>query len=306
MGGTVIAVLTLGGCSVGDSTSTASASITVGTIDKVTSPTEYTVVLKKGLTFADIKFSFDRPQKIASQVGLGMLLHTLVRHAASDATTVVFTVKATNGPGGEIRHIVFNFDTRPFGAKAGGPDGAKARSTLTSADITAQVVLSLQHDTDHYGASSGAEYALVTSQLEQGGLFTVNLQSTDWGTNSKDRTKDAYPEYQLGWFPDYSDADNYLSPFFTEGNFLRKHYDNAEVDPLIGAQAVETDASKRTTDIETIQDKVAADQSTVPLLQGAQVAVSGKKVSGVTRDGSFEFRFGTLSEFCEEEHEPAP
>ena len=69
---------------------------------------------------------------------------------------------------------------------------------------------------------------------------------------------------------------------------------------------METDASKRTTDIETIQDKVAADQSTVPLLQGAQVAVSGKKVSGVTRDGSFEFRFGTLSEFCEEEHEPAP
>ena len=178
-------MLTLGGCSVGDFTSTASASITVGTIDKVTSPTEYTVVLKKGLTFADIKFSFDRPQKIASQVGLGMLLHTLVRHAAQDATTVVYTVKATNGPGGEIRHIVFNFDTQPFGAKAGGPDDAKARSTLTSADITARVVLSLQHDTDHYGASSGAEYALVTSQLEQGGLFTVNLQSTDWGTNSK-------------------------------------------------------------------------------------------------------------------------
>ena len=87
---------------------------------------------------------------------------------------------------------------------------------------------------------------------------------------------------------------------------VRKHYDNAEVDPLIGAEAVETDASKRTTDIETIQDKVAADLSTVPLLQGAQVAVSCKKVSGVTRDGSFEFCFGTLSEFCEEDYEPSP
>ena len=44
---------------------------------KFTSPTEYTVVLRKGLTFADgdkltssvIEFSFDRQQKIASQVG---------------------------------------------------------------------------------------------------------------------------------------------------------------------------------------------------------------------------------------------
>ncbi len=156
-------------------------------------------------------------------------------------------------------------------------------------------MLNLQYNADHYGASSADEYALVKSQLEKGGLFTVNLQSTEWVTYSKDRTEDAYPEYQLGWFPDYSDADNYLSPFFAGGNSLGNHYDNAEVDSLIRAQVVETDASKRTADIETIQDKVAADLSTVPLLQGAQFAVAGKKVSGVTLDGSFKFRFGTLS-----------
>ncbi|MET4705038.1 ABC transporter substrate-binding protein [Frigoribacterium sp. UYMn621] len=263
-------------------------------------------------------------------------------------------VKVTTGPGGEIRYIVFNFDTQPFGAKAdgadaakalavrqavadlvdrqaiadqvykgtylplysyvpagltgantalkglygdgnGGPDGAKAKSTLTAAGITTPVVLNLQYNPDHYGASSGDEYALVKSQLEKGGLFTVNLQSTEWVTYSKDRTKDVYPEYQLGWFPDYSDADNYLSPFFAEGNFLGNHYSNAEVDSLIKAQAVETDKAKRTKDIETIQNKVAADLSTVPLLQGAQVAVAGKNVSGVTLDASFKFRFGTLS-----------
>jgi len=264
------------------------------------------------------------------------------------------SVKVTTGPGGEIRYIVFNFDTQPFGAKAdgadpakalavrqavadlvdrqaiadqvykgtylplysyvpagltgantalkglygdgkGGPDGAKAKSTLTSAGITSPVALNLQYNPDHYGASSGDEYALVKSQLEKGGLFTVNLQSTEWVTYSKDRTKDAYPEYQLGWFPDYSDADNYLSPFFAKDNFLANHYDNPEVDSLIKAQAVETDKDKRTKDIETIQDKVAADLSTVPLLQGAQVAVAGTKVSGVTLDASFKFRFGTLA-----------
>ena len=447
---------------------------------KFTSPTEFTVVLKKGLTFAngdkltssDVKFSFDRQVKIADQNGPSTLLYNLESTKATDATTVVFTLKAANdqiwpqilsspaapivdeqvfsadkvtsdddivkgkafagqytiasykfnqlvqfksfagykgllgtpktptiilkyytdqsnmkldvqkggidvasrslsatdvedlkkdssvkvttGPGGEIRYIVFNFDTQPFGAKAagadaakalavrqavadlvdrqaiadqvykgtylplysyvpagltgantalksmygdgkGGPDGAKAKSTLTAAGITAPVVLNLQYNPDHYGASSGDEYALVKSQLEKGKLFTVNLQSTEWVTYSKDRTKDAYPAYQLGWFPDYSDADNYLSPFFAKGNFLANHYENSEVDSLIKAQAVETDKAKRTKVIGTIQDKVAADLSTVPLLQGAQVAVAGKKVSGVTLDASFKFRFGTLA-----------
>ena len=114
-------------------------------------------------------------------------------------------MQVPTGPGGEIRYIVFNFDTQPFGATASGPVGVKARSTLTSAGITARVVLHRQYDPDHFDASSGDEDALVTSQLEKGGLFTVNLQSTERVIYPKDRTKDAYPEYQLGWFPDCSD-----------------------------------------------------------------------------------------------------
>ena len=104
-----------------------------------------------------------------------------------------------------------------------------------------------------------------------------------------------YPAYQLGWFPDYSDADNYLSPFFADGNFLGNHYSNAEVNTMIGQQAVETDPAKRQTLIEDIQAAVAADLSTVPLLQGSQIAVTGKTVSGATLDGSFKFRYGTLA-----------
>ena len=42
---------------------------------------------------------------------------------------------------------------------------------------------------------------------------------------------------------------------------------------------------------------MAKDLSTVPLLQGAQVAVVGKDVSGAedTLDASFKFRYGALS-----------
>lgn len=263
-------------------------------------------------------------------------------------------VKIVEGPGGEIRYIVFNFDTMPFGgatadadaAKAlavrqaaadlldrealsadvykgtytplysyvpqgltgateplkelygdgnGGPDLDKAKATLEAAGVTTPVVLNLQYNGDHYGPSSGDEYAAVKSQLEDGGLFTVNLQQTEWVQYSKDRTADVYPAYQLGWFPDYSDADNYLTPFFSEDNFLVNHYSNAEVQELITSQASETDAAAREEQLGQIQALVAADLSTLPLLQGTQVAVVGADVQGATLDGSFKFRYAPLT-----------
>lgn len=262
-------------------------------------------------------------------------------------------VNVVVGPGGEIRYIVFNFDTQPFGATTaeadpakalavrqavadlidrdelseqvykgtylplysyvpdgltgatevlkdlygdgdGGPDADAAAQVLADAGVSTPVALNLQYNPDHYGESSGDEYALVKSQLEATGLFTVNLQSTEWVTYSKDRTADLYPAYQLGWFPDYSDADNYLTPFFTTDNFLVNHYDNAEVNQLILDQAVEQDPATRQGLIEEIQAKVAADLSTVPLLQGSQIAVTGKDVTGAVLDGSFKFRYGSL------------
>jgi peptide/nickel transport system substrate-binding protein len=103
--------------------------------------------------------------------------------------------------------------------------------------------------------------------------------------------------YQLGWFPDYSDADNYLTPFFLKENFLANHYDNPEVNDLILKQATTQDPAARTKLIEEIQDKVAKDLSTLPLLQGAQVAVTGKDITGTkdTLDPSFKFRYAALA-----------
>jgi peptide/nickel transport system substrate-binding protein len=265
------------------------------------------------------------------------------------------SVNVIDGPGGEIRYIVFNFDTQPYGAKSdspdaakalavrqaaaslvdreaiadqvykgtytplysfvpdgftgatevlkdlygdgsGGPDAAKAKEILEAAGVELPVALSLQYNSDdHYGPSSGDEYALVKSQLETDGIFAVDLQSTEWVQYSKDRTTDVYPSYQLGWFPDYSDADNYLTPFFLKENFLGNHYDNPAVNDLILKQAVTTDPDERTAVIEEIQAAVGADLSTLPLLQGAQVAVAGTDVDGVTLDASFKFRFAPLT-----------
>ncbi|WP_372593979.1 ABC transporter substrate-binding protein [Actinotalea sp.] len=265
-------------------------------------------------------------------------------------------VKVVDGPGGEIRYIVFNFDTQPYGATtaeadeakalavrqavadlldreeisdqvykgtytplysyvpagltgatevlkdlygdgAGGPDVDKATATLADAGVSTPVALNLQYSNDHYGPSSGDEYALIKDQLESSGLFTVDLQTTEWVQYAKDRTADVYPAYQLGWFPDYSDADNYLTPFFLTDNFLGNHYENSDVNDKILAQASTPDPAERTALIEEIQAGVAADLSTVPYLQGAQVAVVGATVEGAdtTLDASFKFRYGALS-----------
>src|SRR3954447_9762083 len=270
------------------------------------------------------------------------------------------SVKVVDGPGGEIRYIVFNFNTMPYGATTpeadpakalavrqavadlidrgqiadqvykgtytplysfvadgltgatealkgkygdgkGGPDSAKAAQRLQAAGVQTPVQLSLQYNTDHYGPASADEYALIKDQLEANGLFKVNLQSTEYVQYTKDRTADVYPSYQLGWFPDFSDADNYLTPFFlntdTTTSFLANHYDNPRVSQLIQQEQTTPDADKRASIIQQIQDLEADDLATVPYLQGSQVAVTGTDVNGAqdTLDPSFKFRYGALS-----------
>ncbi|MDP9736377.1 ABC transporter substrate-binding protein [Curtobacterium sp. 260] len=264
------------------------------------------------------------------------------------------SVKVTDGPGGEIRYLVFNFNTQPFGASQsdadeakalavrqavadvvdrekiakdvynntyspvysmvpdgltgaakpfeelygngkGGPDVDKAKETLSKAGVTGKVQLDIQYAPDHYGSTSDDEYAELKTQLENSGLFSVKIQSTVYTTYAQERTKDSYPVYQLGWFPDFSDADNYLSPFFTKDNFVQNHYDDPEIQKLISEEQQESDKDKRAQLIEQAQEREATQISTLPLLQGKSVAVAGKDVKGLTLDSSYKFRYATLS-----------
>lgn len=184
------------------------------------------------------------------------------------------------------------------------PDKAEAAKFLSDAGVKAPVAIDLQYNTDHYGSSSDQEYAAVKRQLEATGLFKVNLQSTEYVTYSKERVKDAYPIFQLGWFPDFPDADNYVSPFFSENNFLQSHYnfgpkDNPvpEMTKLLNAERTDADKTSRVATLKKIQDLVADQVPILPLLTGAQVAVGRSNVDGLdkTLDAAFKFRFTSLS-----------
>src|SRR5690606_10099392 len=80
-----------------------------------------------------------------------------------------------------------------YGDGNGGPDAAKAAETLKAAGVTTPIDLKLQYNGDHYGPSSGDEYAMIKTQLETDGLFKVDLQQTEWVQYNKDRVEDVYP-----------------------------------------------------------------------------------------------------------------
>ncbi|MEO7126633.1 MAG: ABC transporter substrate-binding protein [Nakamurella sp.] len=189
-----------------------------------------------------------------------------------------------------------------FGAT---PNLDAAKKELTDAGVKTPVTLPIQYNPDHYGSASDLEYNEYKRQLEATGLFKVSLQSTEWTTYSKERTQDAYPIYQLGWYPDFPDADNYITPFQIPNNFVQAHYcddkapvgsrpcDKDGVLPLITTEQTKT-GQERIDAIEKIQQiSASGEMPTLPLLQGKQIAVTGTKVTGVqdTLDSTFLFRF---------------
>lgn len=178
------------------------------------------------------------------------------------------------------------------------PDKVKAAKLLADAGVTGPVELNLQYNTDHYGSTSSEEYAAIKNQLESTGLFKVNLQSTEWVSYQKARSTDGYPLFQFGWFPDFPDADDYLTPFFQNDNFLRNHFSDPKISAELQAEVTEPDPAKRAAALATVQHDLMADfMPIVPLLTGNQIAVAGKNVQGVdkTLDPSSKFRFGVLS-----------
>jgi peptide/nickel transport system substrate-binding protein len=178
------------------------------------------------------------------------------------------------------------------------PNKDEAAKFLSDAGVQTPVTVNLQYNPDHYGSSSSEEYAAIKNQLEATGLFKVNLQSTEWVTYSKERVHDGYPVFQMGWFPDYPDADDYLTPFFAPNNFLQNHFEDPGLTAQMTAEATEPDKDKRAAIIQQIQTDMAQKfLSIIPLLSGKQIAVATKSVQGLdtTLDPSTKFRFSVLS-----------
>jgi peptide/nickel transport system substrate-binding protein len=183
--------------------------------------------------------------------------------------------------------------TDSFKDKYGAPDVAKAKALLEAAGVKTPVNLELWWTPSHYGPNSSDEYTEIKRQLDASGLFSVTLKSAEWEQYKKSYADGAYAAWELGWFPDFPDADNYTSVFLVDGGFEKNNYSNPTVNDLVAKEIGSTDAKVRSDTFAEIQKITAEDVPLLPVWQGKQIAATRDNVTGVeeTFDPSFTFRF---------------
>jgi peptide/nickel transport system substrate-binding protein len=177
------------------------------------------------------------------------------------------------------------------------PDAAKAKSALSGAGMSTPVNLTLWYTPTHYGDASADEFAEIQRALQASGVFKVTLKSAEWAQYS-DALGKQYGAFQLGWFPDYVDGENYLLPFYdSKSNFTSNNYKSAAMDSLLSKEQGTKAASARADVITQAQQLAAEDVPIVPYWQGAMIAVSQKNVQGIddTLDPTFIMRFWLIS-----------
>jgi peptide/nickel transport system substrate-binding protein len=184
-----------------------------------------------------------------------------------------------------------------FASKYGrAPSVAKARAALKAGGVTTPVPIDIWWTPSHYGDASADEYAEIQRALNGSGLFKVTLKSAEWAQYSAQPGK-RYNAFQLGWFPDYVDGEDYIVPFYQPDNFMANGYNNPKMNKLIKAEYAAKSTSGRLATLKSAQVLAADDVPIVPYWQGKMIAVSRSNVKGIdgTLDAAFNMRFWTLS-----------
>lgn len=172
------------------------------------------------------------------------------------------------------------------------PDLAAAEKALADAGVATPVELTLGVPPDKYGDAAVSETNTFAAQLNDSGLFDVTVVDDPYEEYKENYREGAYDLYMLGWYPDFLDADNYLSPFLRDGGFFANGYTNDEVNTLLDEELGATDEAARAEAFGQIQDIVARDVPVLPSWNGKNVAVATAAMEGVqeTLDPTYIFR----------------
>jgi peptide/nickel transport system substrate-binding protein len=176
------------------------------------------------------------------------------------------------------------------------PSIAKAKAVLKAAGVTTPVPIDIWWTPTHYGDASADEYAEIQRALNGSGLFKVTLKSTEWAQYSAQPGK-RYNAFQLGWYPDYPDGEDYIVPFYQPNNFMANGYDSPKMNKIIKAEYAARSTSARLAAIKAAQVLSAKDVPIIPVWQGKMIAVSRNNVTGIDRtlDAAFNMRFWLIS-----------
>ena len=151
---------------------------------------------------------------------------------------------------------------------------AAAAVLLTAPPKT--LAIDLWYNSDgHYGDTEPAVAQVIKSSLEATGKLTVNLKSEPWATYTDDFGNGRLPFFLLGWYPDYFDSDDYVSPFLSTsgGQSLGSNYSSAQMDAWLAQEAAASSDSVRSSLFGIIQNQVAFEVPYIPLWQGCAEVV---------------------------------
>jgi peptide/nickel transport system substrate-binding protein len=138
---------------------------------------------------------------------------------------------------------------------------------------------------------------VIKEQLEETGMITVNLEVMNWAEYVDGFVAGELPMFILGWFPDFTDPDNWLTPFSSceQSPDNGVNYCNPDMDALLQAAASSSDPAEREELYKQIGDLYAEDVPTIPLFWEPEYITYRNGVEGAVVGGSFEFNYNVIS-----------
>ncbi len=193
----------------------------------------------------------------------------------------------------------YPYATEPFLDRYGERDLDLAIELLTDLGYTADKPFDMQlwFPPEHYGTTTADVMQVLKEQIEATGLVKVTLNSQNWASYVDAFVAGELPVFMLGWFPDFSDPDNWLTPFASclqspdNGVF----YCNEEMDALLTAAASSADPEERALLYQQIGDLYAEEVPTLPLFWEPEYITYRDGVEGIQIASTIEFNYNVLS-----------
>jgi len=143
--------------------------------------------------------------------------------------------------------------------------------------------IELWYTPTHYGDTEKDLAAVLKEQWEATGMVSVTVKSAEWATYVQQLRSGAMMVSLLGWYPDYLDPDDYMSPFLktSSNKWLGNGYSNPTMDQILEKASVELSQSAREQLYRQAQHILAEDVPIIPLIQGKLYIVTKPNIQVV-------------------------
>ncbi len=255
---------------------------------------------KSGFKVVEVPGSFIR--YICLNTRIDPTKNKLVRQAlaaAVDRKDIIDTV--LRGAGEPLYSLVPNgmwSHKDVFKDKYGDANLDLAKQLLSKAGFSGENKLKIElwFTPTHYGDTEADIAQVLKEQWEATGMIEVTIKSAEWGTYVDYIRNGQLAVYLLGWYPDYLDPDDYLTPFLHSqaNSWSGTGYANETVDNLLTQAQSITDQDQRASLYGQVQDILGEDVPYIPLFQGKLYIVARGDVNGIVPNPTMLLLYSTI------------